>query len=150
MNDTGFRESRPVKSSRKVVHMFKDKEVDEPKWDRRFAVAKDKSHKRSPGKFIDRSKDDRPKDKLAALKAGRCGKFKITDLDVAKKIISSARWARAQAAADGRISKRREDRWFVCENCSGKAKIYHVTSLSEAEYSAKFEASKRGEFTLAA
>ena len=137
-------------SNRKVVHMFKDKDVDEPKWDRRFAVAKDKSHKRSPGKFINRSKADRPKDKLAALKAERCDKFKITDLDVAKKIISSARWSRAQAAAEGRISKRREDRWFVCENCSGKAKIYHVTSLTEAEYSAKFEASKRGEYTLAA
>ena len=140
--------------------MFKDKDVDEPKWDRRFAVAKDKSHKRSPGKFINRSKADRPKDKLAALKAERCDKFKITDptigeieitvMDVAKKIISSARWSRAQAAAEGRISKRREDRWFVCENCSGKAKIYHVTSLTEAEYSAKFEASKRGEYTLAA
>ena len=105
---------------------------------------------RRPGKYHQRAKADRPKDKLAALKAERCDKFKITDLDVAKKIISSARWSRAQAAAEGRISKRREDRWFVCENCSGKAKIYHVTSLTEAEYSAKFEASKRGEYTLAA
>jgi hypothetical protein len=88
---------------------------------------------------------------LAAIKAERCDKFKITDIDIAKSIVTSARWSRAAAAADGRTSKRMEDRWYICENCShGKAKIYHVSKLSSAEYAAKFEASMSGEFSLAA
>lgn len=119
--------------------------------DHRLYLAKDRTKVSKPGKYNDRTKADRPKDKLASLKAERCEKMKITDIDIAKSIISSARWSRATAAADGRISKRREDRWYICEHCShGKAKIYHVTTLSEKEYAKKFQASLRGEFTLAA
>ena len=119
--------------------------------DHRLSLAKDRSKRSKPGKYQARPKADRPKDKLAAIKAERCVKKKITDIGIAKSIISSARWSRAAAAAEGRISKRREDRWYICESCShGKAKIYHVTTLSEKAYADKFEASLRGEYTLAA
>ena len=119
--------------------------------DHRLSLAKDRSKRSKPGKYQARPKADRPKDKLAAIKAERCVKMKITDIDIAKSIITSARWSRAAAAAEGRISKRREDRWYICESCShGKAKIYHVTTLSEKAYADKFEASLRGEYTLAA
>ena len=119
--------------------------------DHRLYLAKDRTKKSQPGKYKNRPKADRPKDKLAAIKAERCDKMKITDIDIAKSIITSARWARAVAASEGRTSKRREDRWYVCESCShGKAKIYHVTTLSEKAYADKFEASLRGEYTLAA
>ena len=119
--------------------------------DHRLYLAKDRTKKSQPGKYQNRPKADRPKDKLAAIKAERCDKMKITDIDIAKSIITSARWARAVAASEGRASKRREDRWYICESCShGKAKIYHVTTLSEKAYADKFEASLRGEYTLAA
>jgi hypothetical protein len=118
---------------------------------RRLYLAKDRSKASTPGKYHARPKADRPKDKLASIKAERCEKMKIADISIAKSIITSARWSRAAAAAEGRISKRREDRWYICESCShGKAKIYHVTTLSEKAYADKFEASLRGEYTLAA
>lgn len=114
-------------------------------------LAKDRTKQAKPGKYQNRPKADRPQDKLAAIKAERCKKMKITNIDTAKSIITSARWSRAVAAAEGRTSKRNEDRWYVCESCShGKVKIYHVTTLSEKAYADKFEASLRGEYTLAA
>jgi len=121
-----------------------------PDADRKLVHLKDRSRKAKPGKFSARAKADRPVDKLALVKAQRCKKKKITSIDIAKEIVSSARWARAKAAAEGRTSKRREDRWYICTNCShGKTSIIHVASISEDEYNAKFEASKRLEFTLA-
>ena len=133
--------------------MFYDSDASIEDADHRFALAKDRTKVSKPGKYHARPKADRPKDKLAALKAERCDKMKITDIDIAKSIITSARWSRAVAAAEGRVSKRREDRWYLCETCgtgTKKAKIYHVTTLSEKAYADKFEASLRGEYTLAA
>jgi hypothetical protein len=131
--------------------MFYESDASIEDADHRLSLAKDRTKLSKPGKYNARPKADRPKDKLAALKAERCDKMKITDIDIAKSIITSARWSRAVAAAEGRISKRREDRWYICESCShGKAKIYHVTTLSEKAYADKFEASLRGEYTLAA
>ena len=119
--------------------------------DHRLYLAKDRTKVSKPGKYLNRAKKDRPKDKLASIKAERCEKMKIADISIAKSIITSARWSRSKAAVEGRISKRREDRWYICESCShGKAKIYHVTTLSEKEYAEKFEASLRGGFSLAA
>ena len=115
---------------------------------------KDRTKKaKQPGKFSARAKADRPVDKLALLKAQGCKKKKITSIDIAKEIVSSARRSRANAAAEGRTSHRREDRWYVCEKCSyGKKKnsIIHVSSISEDEYNAKFEASINGRFSYAA
>jgi hypothetical protein len=118
----------------------------------KMALVKDRSQDSKPGKYLARPKAERPKDKLAEAKAQRCQKMKIRSIDVAKSIISSARWSRAKAAAEGRVSKRREDRWYLCEVCGSgaKTKIYHVTTLSEKEYAEKFEASTRLEYTLAA
>ena len=131
--------------------MFYDPEGSIEDADHRLYLAKDRSKQSKPGKYQNRPKADRPKDKLAAIKAERCDKMKITDIDIAKSIITSARWARAVAVSEGRTSKRREDRWYICESCShGKAKIYHVTTLSEKAYADKFEASLRGEYTIAA
>ena len=132
-----------------MYYDFEDGSIDDA--GHRLYLAKDRSKAATPGKYYARPKADRPKDKLAEIRSERCYKMKIADIDIAKSIITSARWSRAKAAAEGRISKRREDRWYICETCShGKAKIYHVTTLSEAEYAAKFEASLSGEFSLAA
>jgi len=131
--------------------MFYDPEGSIEDADHRLYLAKDRSKQSKAGKYQNRPKADRPKDKLAAIKAERCDKMKITDIDIAKSIITSARWARAVAVSEGRTSKRREDRWYICESCShGKAKLYHVTTLSEKAYADKFEASLRGEYTIAA
>lgn len=136
----------------RTAYMFNDLEDGAIKGaGRRMYLAKDRSKAVTPGKYQARPKADRPKDKLAEIKAERCDKMRITDIDVAKTIIKSARWSRAKAAAEGRTSKRREERWYLCESCShGKVKIYHVTTLTEAEYAAKFEASVRGSFKNAA
>jgi hypothetical protein len=118
----------------------------------KMALVKDRSQYSKPGKYLARPKAERPKDKLAEAKAGRCQKMKITSIDIAKSIITSARRSRAKAAAEGRMSKRLEDRWYLCEVCGTgtKAKIWHVTRLTEKEYAEKFEASLEGGFSLAA
>ena len=132
-----------------MFYDFEDGSIEDA--DHRLYLAKDRTKVLKPGKYLNRAKEDRPKDKLASIKAERCEKMKIADISIAKSIITSARWSRSTAAAEGRISKRREDRWYICESCShGKAKIYHVTTLSEKEYAEKFEASLRGGFSLAA
>ena len=132
-----------------MYYDFEDGSIDDAA--HRLYLAKDRSKASTPGKYHARPKADRPKDKLAEIKAERCDKMKISDIDIAKSIITSARWSRAKAAAEGRISKRREDRWYICESCShGKAKMYHVTTLSEKEYAEKFEATLRGESSIAA
>lgn len=140
-----------IQQRREVPLMFYDLDGSIEDSDHRLYLAKVRMKDSKPGKYQDRPKADRPQDKLASAKAERCHKMKIADIDIAKSIITSARWSRANAAAEGRISKRREDRWYICESCShGKAKIYHVTTLSEKEYATKFEASMSGEFSLAA
>ena len=53
-----------------------------------------------------------------------------------------------RAEEEGRSTNRRELRWFECY--SHGVKMYHLTSVDEADYIARFEASKRGEFSLAA
>jgi hypothetical protein len=119
----------------------------------RLYLAKVRTKDLKPGKYHQRAKADRPKDRLAEAKTERCQKMKISSIDIAKSIIASARWSRAKAAAEGRTSKRLEDRWYLCDTCSGgtkKAKIYHVTRLTDKEYAEKFEASIRGGFSLAA
>jgi hypothetical protein len=121
--------------------------------DHRLYLAKDRTKAAKPGKYQQRAKADRPKDKLADAKTERCHKMKISSIEIAKSIIASARWSRAKAAAEGRTSKRLEDRWYLCDTCSGgakKAKIYHVTRLTDKEYAEKFEASMTGGFSLAA
>lgn len=119
--------------------------------DHRLYLAKDRTKVSKPGKYHARPKAERPVDKLASLKAKRCEKLKITDIELAKSIIKNARWSRSVAMAQGRTSKRREERWYFCENCSqGRAKIYHVTTLTDEEYAEMFAASLRGEFSLAA
>lgn len=132
-----------------MFYDFEDGSIEDA--DHRFALAKDRTKVAKAGKYLARPKADRPKNKLVELSAERCQKLKITDIDIAKSIITSARWSRAAAAAEGRISRRREDRWYICETCSlGSAKIYHVTTLSEKEYAEKFEASVSGGYSLAA
>ena len=119
--------------------------------DKKLVYLKDRSRKAKPGKFSARAKADRPIDKLAVLKAQRCKKKKITNVEIAKEIVASARRSRAKAAAEGRISNRRENRWYICHACShGKVTIMHVSSISEDEYNAKFEASINGTFSHAA
>ena len=65
-------------------------------------------------------------------------------LDQVKLAVSRAEFARKRAEEEGRSTRRREVRWFECFNHS--VRMFHLTSVDEADYNARFEASKRGEF----
>ena len=67
--------------------------------DRRLYLAKDRTKAAKPGKYQQRAKADRPKDKLADAKTERCHKMKISSIEIAKSINASARWSRAAQAS---------------------------------------------------
>ena len=131
--------------------MFSDDEDPLEDLDHRFALVRDRSTTVRPGKYLARPKVDQPRHKFSKEVRKRCKKFPIRDIEVAKSIVKKARANRKKAQAEDRISRRTEDRYYICETCSrNKARIYHTTSISDQEYAAKFEASKRGEYVLAA
>lgn len=117
------------------------------RWDRRFAVAKDRSQKRSPGKFIDRVKGDKPKNGLLVLFSHQCKKDSIRDIEIAKMRVTKARRTRDRAMAEGRDSHRSEKRYYECFKHA--VPQFHLTKLGAAEYAELFDSSKREEFVLA-
>ena len=128
--------------------MFKEYVEEDFKWDRRFAVAKDRSHKREPGKFIDRAKGEKPKNALLIKFAAECKKDSIRDIEIAKMRVSKARRTRHKAESEGRSSHRSEKRYYECHKHA--VPQYHLTKLGVAEYAELFDSTKRGDFTLAA
>ena len=113
-----------------------------------FAVCKDLSCQRPAGKYANRAKGQKPENRLVKVLEERCEKKCFRSIDRVKYAVQRAENARMRAEADGLSSKRRELRWFECHNHG--VKMYHLTSVDEAEYIARFEASKRGEYSLAA
>ena len=128
--------------------MFREYLEEDIRWDRRFAVAKDRSHKRAPGKFIARAKGDKPKNGLLVLFAQECKKNPIRDIEVAKMRVTKARRTRDRALAEGRESHRTEKRYYECFKHA--VPQFHLTKLGVAEYADLFESTKRGELILAA
>ena len=128
--------------------MLKEYVEEEIRWDRRFAVAKDRSHKRAPGKFIDRAKGDKPKNGLLILFAQQCKKDPIRDIEIAKMRVTKARRTRDIALAEGRDSHRSEKRYYECFKHA--VPQFHLTKLGAVEYAGLFESSKGEEFILVA
>lgn len=113
-----------------------------------FVVCKDRSHERQVGKYANRAKCQKPENRLVKFLEERCEKKCFRSVDRVKHAVQKAENARMRAEQEGRTTKRRELRWFECY--SHGVKMYHLTSVDEAEYIARFEASKREEFVLAA
>lgn len=110
-----------------------------------FVLCKDRTQDRIQGKYAKRPKEQKPADKLAKTLAGRCEKKCFRSVDQVKLAVQRAEFARKRAEEEGRTTRRREIRWFECFNHT--TTMYHLTSVDEADYIARFEAGKRGEFT---
>jgi len=113
-----------------------------------FKVCKDRSNERLAGKYANRVKGQKPENRLVKVLEDRCEKKCFRSIDRVKYAVQKAENARKRAEADGLSTNRREVRWFECH--SHGVKMYHLTSVNEADYIARFEASKRGEYSLAA
>jgi hypothetical protein len=109
-----------------------------------FVLCKDRSTDRIEGKYAKRAKAQKPADARAKHLEGRCEKKCFRTADQVKLAVSRAEFARKRAEEEGRSTRRREVRWFECFNHS--VRMFHLTSVDEADYNARFEASKRGEF----
>ena len=109
-----------------------------------FVLCKDRSTDRIEGKYAKRAKALKPADKRAKLIESRCEKKCFRTADQVKLAVSRAEFARKRAEEEGRSTRRREVRWFECFNHS--VRMFHLTSVDEADYIARFEAGKRGEF----
>jgi len=113
----------------------------------KLVYLKDRSRKDKPGKFSARAKEDKPKNHGLAALEKTCKKESIRDVEIAKLRISQARFSRKKAEARGRLSRRGEKRYYLCDRHT--VPQFHLTKLGEEEYAKKFEASKRKEFALA-
>ena len=108
-------------------------------------LCRDRSGLKQAGKWINRPKALRPRNVEALRRLDRCHKKAFSNIELAKRAIRSANHARQMAEKIAGDSRRCEVRYYVCENCgasSGK-KIWHLTSLSESDYAAKFEESAK-------
>ena len=113
----------------------------------KLVYLKDRSRKDKPGKFSARAKEDKPKNHGLAALEKTCKKESIRDVERAKLRISQARFSRKKAEARGRLSRRGEKRYYLCDRHT--VPQFHLTKLGEEEYAKKFEASKRKEYALA-
>jgi hypothetical protein len=113
----------------------------------KLVYMKDRTKKPKPGKFSARAKADKPKNRGLAILEESCKKEPIRDIEEAKLRISQARYSRKKAEARGRLSRRGEKRYYLCELHT--VPQFHLTKLGEEEYAKKFEASKRKEYALA-
>jgi len=113
----------------------------------KLVYLKDRSRKDKPGKFSARAKEDKPKNRGLAALEKTCKKESIRDVEIAKLRISQARFSRKKAEARGRLSRRGEKRYYLCDRHT--VPQFHLTKLGEEEYAKKFEASKRKEYSLA-
>lgn len=115
--------------------------------DHRLVYVKDRTQRSKPGKFANRTKADKPKNRGLAILEETCKKESIRDVEVAKLRISQARYSRKQAEALGRESRRGEKRYYLCDR--HLVSQFHLTKQGEAEYGKKFEESTRKGYALA-
>lgn len=106
-----------------------------------FIGCKDRTALKVAGKYEKRAKALRPAHKGSE---SHCQKKCFRSVDLVKRAVAGAEFARNRAEQEGRITRRREIRWFECFNHD--VKMYHLTSVELEEYAARFEAGRRGEF----
>lgn len=110
-----------------------------------MVFCRDNSKRQMPGKYIQRPKALKPKDKLSLVLQKRCTKKGFRNREQAKSIVEKAKFSRLTSQIDGFTTTRKEIRMYEC-TCGR----WHVTSSTEQDYNAKYEASKLGEFKYAA
>jgi len=130
-----------------TISMRYDNDISINDADHKLVYLKDRSRKTKPGKFSAMAKQDKPKNHGQAAMEKTCKKELIRDVEIAKLRISKARFSRKKAEARGRLSRRGEKRYYLCELHT--VPQFHLTKLGEEEYAKKFEASKRKEYALA-
>ena len=113
-----------------------------------LVLCKDRTTKKTPGKWAKRRKQDRPTNRRLHAIEETCTKEIFKSMEKAKWAVERADRARARAQVFGHQTRRREVRVYECFKHS--TRVFHLTSQDEASYAAKFDASARGEFTHAA
>ena len=147
MSSTNFKATEATSSMKGKISMIYDMDESLENAGHKLVYLKDRTKKSKPGKFSARAKDDKPKNHRLATLEKTCKKESIRDVEIAKLRISQARYSRKKAEARGRLSRRGEKRYYLCDRHT--VPQFHLTKLGEEEYAKKFEASKRKEFALA-
>ena len=147
MPSTNFKATEATSNMKGKISMIYDMDESLENAGHKLVYLKDRTKKSKPGKFSARAKDDKPKNHGLATLEKTCKKESIRDVEIAKLRISQARYSRKKAEARGRLSRRGEKRYYLCELHS--VPQFHLTKLGEEEYAKKFEASKRKEYSLA-
>lgn len=115
---------------------------------RAFVVCKDRSQDRSPGKWVDRNKSEQPINRAILNRQFRCKKKGFKTWEHAKWVVERAERERFIAQVSMGVCHRKEKRVYECFKHA--TRVFHVTSLSDEVYNAKFEASRNGSYTHAA
>jgi hypothetical protein len=115
--------------------------------DHKLVYAKDRSNKSKPGKFSDRAKADKPKNRILERLNSGCKKESLRDIELCKRRISQARFSRRKAENEGRETRRMEVRYYLCNKHS--VPQYHLTKLGESEFAAKLASFQEKEYALA-
>ena len=113
----------------------------------KLVYLKDRSQKSKPGKYQDRPKADRPKNRRLAILEEACKKESIREIEEAKLRISKARNSRKKAESLGRQTRRNEKRYYECFKHAKPQ--FHLTKLGEAEYAKKIADFARKDYELA-
>ena len=147
MPSTNFKATEATSNMKGKISMIYDMDESLENAGHKLVYLKDRTKKSKPGKFSAMTKEDKPKNHGQAAMEKTCKKELIRDVEIAKLRISQARYSRKKAEARGRLSRRGEKRYYLCELHS--VPQFHLTKLGEEEYAKKFEASKRKEYSLA-
>ena len=113
-----------------------------------LVLCKDRTSKKTPGKWAKRRKQDRPVNRVISMIQESCDKEVFKSMEKAKWALERATHARARAAVFGHQTRRREVRVYQC--FKHPTRVFHLTSQAEETYAAKFDAGARGEFCNAA
>lgn len=147
MPSTNFKALEATSNLKGTIQMMYDMDESLENTGHKLVYLKDRTKKSKPGKFSAMAKEDKPKNHGLAALEKTCKKESIRDVEIAKLRISQARHSRKKAEARGRLSRRGEKRYYLCELHT--VPQFHLTKLGEEEYAKKFEASKRKEYALA-
>ncbi len=115
---------------------------------RAFVVCKDRSQERIPGKWVERIRSERPANKVALIKQSSCKKKGFKTWEHAKWVVERAERGRFLAQVNNGVCHRQEKRVYECFKHGNRT--FHLTSLSDEAYNAKFEASRNGSYLHAA
>ena len=115
--------------------------------DHRLVYAKDRTQRTKPGKFSERVKADKPKNRIVERLNSECKKESLRDIELCKRRISQARFSRRKAENEGRETRRMEVRYYLCTK--HLVPQYHLTKQGESEFAAKLASFQEKEYALA-